>query len=93
MHGDPSLLKKIVFPRRDDITTEQMEQFIIEWAEAKLIYWYESNGDKWIQFLKFRENQPNLRYEREATSSIPPPENSDLLSIIPHFINVEFEFM
>jgi hypothetical protein len=74
VHGDPSLLKKIVFPRRDDITTEQMEQFIIEWAEAKLIYWYESNGDKWIQFPKFRENQPGLRYEREAASCIPPPE-------------------
>jgi hypothetical protein len=74
VHGDPSILRRIVFPRRDDITTEQMEQFIIEWAEAKLIYWYESNGDKWIQFPKFRENQSKLRYDREAPSAIPPPE-------------------
>ena len=74
VHGDPSFLKKIIFPRRDDITTKQMEQFIIEWAKAKLIYWYECNGDKWIQFPKFRENQPNLRYNREAASCIPPPE-------------------
>lgn len=80
VHGDPSLLKKMVFPRRDDITNKQMERFIIEWAEARLIYWYESNGDRWIQFPKFRENQIGLRYEREAPSSIPPPEKGkDLL--------------
>ena len=82
VHGDPSRLEKIIFPRRDDITTKQMEQFIIEWAKAKLIYWYEYNGDKWIQFPKFRENQPNLRYEREAASSIPPSEKGINLLIV-----------
>lgn len=74
VNGDPSVLRSMVFPRRKDITDEQMEGFIKEWAENGLVLWYEADGDKWIQFPKFRTNQPHLRYERESESTIPGPE-------------------
>ena len=81
IHGDPALLRSIIFPRRKDITDEQMEVFITEWAQHGLVIWYEAEGDKWIQFPKFRQNQPNLRYERETESSIPPPEDGKIIRI------------
>jgi len=72
IHGDPEILKAIIFPRRKDITNKMMESFIHEWAEKKLVIWYSVNGDLWIEFPKFRENQAHLRYEREPESNIPP---------------------
>ena len=74
IHGEPAVLRSTVFPRRKDITDETMENFIREWAENRLVIWYEADGDKWLQFPKFKGNQPNLRYEREPESIIPPPE-------------------
>lgn len=76
IHGEPSVLRSTVFPRRKDITDEQMENYIREWAENKLVLWYEAEGEKWLQFSKFRLNQPNLRYERETPSTIPSSEKS-----------------
>jgi hypothetical protein len=75
IHGDPDLFKQIVVPRRKDITPEKIESFIREWAEKGLVIWYETDGDFYIQYPKFRENQPGMRYEREAASHILPPEN------------------
>lgn len=73
--GDPAALKSTVFPRRDDVTAEQMQAFIIEWHRAGLVTWYETAKDKCLQFLGFRKNQPNLRYEREAASLYPDPKS------------------
>ena len=74
-YGDPVLVKNMLFPRRDDITTEQMIAYISEWAEAGLIIWYETRGDKWILFPNFRRHQPNLRVDREPASIIPEPKH------------------
>lgn len=74
-YGDPVLVKNMLFPRRDDITTEQMITYISEWAEAGLIIWYETRGDKWITFPNFRRHQPNLRVDREPASIIPEPNH------------------
>jgi hypothetical protein len=72
-YGDPVVVRSMVFPRRDDITVEQMESYIAEWAAAGLIEWYEAEGDRWISFPKFDKNQPGLRKDREPDSTIPPP--------------------
>ncbi len=73
MAGDPAVVKSKVFPRREDISTEQMAAFITEWRDKGLVVWYEAEGDRWLFFPRFRKHQPGLRYEQEAPSRIPSP--------------------
>jgi hypothetical protein len=75
-HGDPAMIRSMLFPRRIDIAIERMEAYIQEWHNAGLIVWYEACGDKWIWFVRFEENQIGLRKEREPDSEI-PPHNSE----------------
>jgi len=77
-YGDPALVRSMLFPRRSDVSVEQVETFIREWAAAKLILWYEADGDWWICFPAFDKNQPNLRKDREPRSTIPAPECGSL---------------
>lgn len=70
--GDPALVRSMLFPRRDDISLEQMEAYLQEWHDAGLICWYEAKGDKWIEFPNFDKHQ-KLRKDREAPSNIPEP--------------------
>jgi hypothetical protein len=79
--GDPAIIKSILFPRREDITVDQMTKYVTEWAEAGLIVWYECAGDQWIYFPKFEKNQPGLRKDREPSSEI-PSFNADTCRII-----------
>lgn len=71
-YGDPSIVRSMLFPRRDDFTNTQMEKYIAEWQEKGMVFWYEVDGDKYISFPNFEKNQPNLRKDREAESIIPP---------------------
>jgi hypothetical protein len=74
-HGDPALVRSMLFPRRTDVTVEQIEACIREWADAGLIVWYEAEGDQWIYFPNFEKHQVGLRKDREPASAIPaPPE-------------------
>ena len=72
-HGDPALVRSIIFPRRTDISIKQIEALIKEWHNAGLIVWYEADGDYWIHFPKFEKHQVGLRKDREPSSSIPAP--------------------
>lgn len=75
-YGDPALVKSMLFPRRSDVTIEQMATYIQEWHNAGLVTWYESDGDRWIAFCKFAENQRGLDRRKEPESDIPcPPED------------------
>lgn len=69
--GDPAIIRATLFPRRDNISIEQITVYITEWANADLIVWYECEGDQWICFPKFDKNQPGLRKDREPESDIP----------------------
>ena len=72
-YGEPAIVRSLVFPRRSDVTIENIGAYIAEWEREKLITFYESNGDTWIQFNNFDKNQIGLRKDREAPSSIPAP--------------------
>lgn len=72
-HGDPAMVRSMLFPRRQDISIEQMEQMILEWFTLGLVVWYEADGDLWIWFPGFDKNQPGLRKDKEAPSKIPEP--------------------
>jgi len=38
-----------------------------------LVIWYEVDGDRFIAFPKFHENQKGLHVDREAESEVPEP--------------------
>ena len=73
VHGDPAIVRSLVFPRRSDVLVEDVEAFIREWADAGLITWYEADGDMYIAFMAFEKNQGGLRKDREPESIHPPP--------------------
>jgi len=75
IHGDPSVLKSLVFPRRADVTEEDVQTYIREWVERGLVVWYEASGERWLQFPAFKRNQPGMRADREPESGIPAPED------------------
>jgi len=74
VHGDPSVLRAMVVPRRlDDFTVEAVEKILTEAHRLKLILWYTVRGERWIWFPRFERNQPGLRKDKERPSSIPSP--------------------
>jgi len=73
--GEPDLLKSALFPRRSDITPDQIETYINEWVSAGFIIWYYGKDeDRYIQFVNFDKHQIGLRKGREAESEIDAPE-------------------
>jgi len=78
MYGDPVIVRSTIFPRRNDISIDQMESFIQEWHDIALIIWYEVNGDKFIWFPNFEKHQVGLNKSREAESTIPAPSEQDI---------------
>ena len=73
VEGDPALVKSLIFPRRMDVSFEDMEAYIREWVAAEMVIWYEVGEHQYIQFVNFAENQMGLRKDREPESLIPAP--------------------
>lgn len=94
-HGDPAIVRSKLFPRRQDVTIDQMESYIREWAMLRLVYWYEVDGDLWITFVNFEKNQPGLRKDREAKSRIPayvePEELRQYSGLLPEQVPVKLK--
>jgi hypothetical protein len=82
-YGDPAIVRSMVFPRRSDVTIEQMEAYIREWHNSSMVLWYESDGDMWIAFPNFEKHQVGLRKDKEAPSVIPPPPESKESNSVP----------
>lgn len=76
IEGDPDLVRAMIYPRRKDIEDFQITKLLSELVSAGLILWYESGDDWFIEIVKFREGQRNLRADREATPTIPGPDNT-----------------
>lgn len=75
--GDPVLLRSLLFPRRTDISPDDLERYLTEWDAAGLVHWYRAGGDLYVHFPGFDGNQTGLRKDREAPSYIPPPEDGE----------------
>ena len=73
VRGDPVLLKALIFPRRDDVSTEDMAGYIQEWHDGGLCVLYEAEGEQFLWFPNFQKNQIGLRYNREPASILPEP--------------------
>lgn len=80
--GDPDYLASMLFPRRREVTPEQIGGFIEEWALAGFVHWYEtSDGEKIIQLINWDKHQKGLRKDREAPSNFPSPEECKLIQV------------
>lgn len=72
-YGSATMVKSHVFPRRVDVSLEDIEGYIQEMIALDLIYRFEANGDVWQCWPGFAENQPNLRRDRERPEYPLPP--------------------
>ena len=70
-YGDPAVVRSIIFPRRPEVTIDEVEGYIREWNDTGLINWYQVEDDMYIEFPNFTKHQVGLRYDKEAKSSIP----------------------
>ena len=75
-YGDPAIVKSTVYPRRTDITVEQIDGYLNELNSSGLILRYTAEDDLYILFPAFDKNQPGLRKDREPVSEIPPPPSA-----------------
>lgn len=74
--GSPRVFKATVAPLLDHLTPNIIDGFFQDAHTKGLITYYEINGEFWVEYPKFSENQ-NIKKDREAPSKIPPsPENS-----------------
>lgn len=77
MTGNPALIKSQVLPLRDEIHSGVMPELLRELANSvdhdgiPLVFWYEINGAKVLEFPKFPEHQTGMRADREAPSKFP----------------------
>lgn len=81
-HGDPAMVRSLLFPRRSDVTNERMEHYIAEWQAAGLVRAYAANGDLWLDFPNFSKHQTGLRKDHEAASTIPPLESGTTTELL-----------
>jgi len=72
-HGDPTMVRSSIFPRRADITDEQVQEYLLAMQEQKLLALYDAKGDAWQYWPGFLGEQIGIRADREATTYPPPP--------------------
>jgi len=73
VEGDPDLVKGNIFPRRKDVSEEDITHGLENLARVGLILHYQVEGDNFIQICQFQEGQEGFRYDREKPSTIPAP--------------------
>lgn len=70
--GDPALLKGKIYPRRDELTVQDIEARLAELVDAKLLIFYEADDDLFIQFRGFEKRQ-SFRKDVKRKSRFPEP--------------------
>ena len=76
--ADPSIIKGNVFPRIKNMTLKKIDNCLLEMSQVKLIILYKADGDKYLQFTKFKEYQ--VHFDREAPSKIPAPNKENIVN-------------
>ena len=85
-YGDPAIVRSLLFPRRSDVTIDDVAEYIQEWHDQELIILYEAEDDKWIQFINFEKNQVGMRKDREAPTNIPAPPLRSKSGVSPELV-------
>ncbi len=72
-YADPAMVCSLVFPRRSDVTAEQVAGYLNEMEEQGLIVRFEASNDVWQWWPGFERNQVGLRADREKPDYPAPP--------------------
>jgi len=71
-YGDPSVIRGSIVPRLETYTDKKIIEYLQDMQKVELIFWYEIEGDLYLQFTVFEKHQ-TLRKDRESQSQIPAP--------------------
>lgn len=88
-YGDAAIVRSMIFPRRHDMSVEQVEVYLVELDQAALIQRYTVNDEQYIFFPSFFKNQIGLRKDREAPSELPAPPVRSGAGVSPEQIPVK----
>jgi len=77
--GDPEVIKGQIFTRLNK-SVEEIEDYLVDLQQRKLIVRYETNGDVFLYMPSFVDKQPQLNPEREGKPRIPTPTPEQLKS-------------
>ena len=72
--GDPEEIKQECLGLNMKYSVKKIAESVIDMANEELLTLYEHKGVPFIKFLNFKENQPGIRLDREAPSTIPNPK-------------------
>jgi len=73
-YGDPAMVRSAIFPRRTDITVEQIEEYLVALESSGLMWRYKAKGDTWQVWPGFLEEQIGIRTDRESPEFPIPPD-------------------
>lgn len=77
LEADPYLIKGRIVPRLKDWDLPKIETCLMELVKCKMILLYQNDGDRYLQFTKFKDHQ-KLYPSKESSSKIPkPPKKND----------------
>jgi len=69
--ANPIVLKAQVAPMLSGVTPDLIRSVLAKASELGVVSLYSVDGKDFLEFVKFKENQSGMRYEREAESEIP----------------------
>lgn len=72
--GDPAMVRSVVFPRRTDVSIEQVERYLCEMEAAGLMWRFQCKGDVWQVWPGFTGEQAGMRADRESSPFPTPPD-------------------
>jgi len=72
-HADPTTVRSLVFPRRDDVTSDMVRGYLDAMEAARLIVRFDCGGEAWQYWPGFDHNQVGIRFDRESSEYPPPP--------------------
>jgi len=85
-HADPQIVKSLIFPLRQDLSTQEVAAMLDDIERVGLIRRFCAAGRMWQVWPGFGENQPYLRRDKERTDFPTPPTsgptNSDKIPTV-----------
>lgn len=69
--GNPKVLWAQIAPLVSRITPEHVRTCLEESAKRGLVKYYQVDGEPYVEYPKFQQNQSGMRYGRETPSEIP----------------------
>ena len=71
-HGDPEIIKAQVCPRISGVTPDHIRTMCGVAQGIGLLNWYEVDGEMYLEYPNFSQNQRHMKYDREGPTEFPP---------------------